>query len=120
MTDKEIEASVLETVRQVWDEGKHSVPLIWTYCTECGLDSMKQRCLGILTTCEALCARHFALRRIDEMRRERDAEARHELCMVEERKMFKDLGASVARQLTNNPPKEWRQPKLDVDDFARL
>ena len=112
MTDNEIEASVLETVRKVWDEGKHSVPLIWTHCTECGLDSMKQRCLGILTTCEALCARHFALRRIDEMRRERDAEARRRLAIEETAK-------SVTKQLTNERPSAWRQP-LDVEGFARL
>lgn len=103
MTDQEIEASVLETVRQVWDEGKHAVPLIWTYCTECVLD-VKQRCLGILTTGESLCAHHFALRRIDEMRRERDNAVKRQL----------------ANMRTNEPPKEWRQPKLDVADFARL
>ena len=118
MTDKEIEASVLETVRQVWDEGLRSVPLTWTYCTECGLD-MKQRCIGILTTCEALCARHFALRRIDEMRRERNAEARRRLTIEEEHKKLEETAKSVVRQLTNEPPKEWRQP-LDVEGFARL
>lgn len=103
MTDQEIEASVLETVRQVWDEGTHAVPLIWTYCTECGLDSTKQRCLGILTTGESLCAHHFALRRIDEMRRERDNAVKRQL----------------ANMRTNEPPKSWRQP-LDVDSFARI
>lgn len=96
----------------MWDEGLHSVPLIWTHCTECGLDT-KQRCLGILTTCEALCARHFALRRIDEMRRERDADARRRLAIEEEHKK------SVVRQLTNERPSAWRQP-LDVEGFARL
>lgn len=119
MTDKEIEASVLETVRQVWDEGKHSVPLMWTYCTECGLDSMSQRCIGILTTCEALCARHFALRRIEEMRRERDAEARRRLAIEDEHKKLEETAKSVVRQLTNERPSAWRQP-LDVEGFARL
>lgn len=119
MTDKEIEASMLETVRQVWDEGLHSVPLLWTYCTECGLDSMKQRCLGVLTTGEALCARHFALRRIDEMRRERDNEARRALALAEEHKQLEETAKSVVRQLTNERPSAWRQP-LDVTDFSRL
>ena len=118
MTDQEIEASVLETVRQVWDEGTNAVPLIWTYCTECGLD-MKQRCVGFLTTCEALCARHYALRRIDEMRRERDADVRRRLTIEEERKKLDETAKSVVRQFTNEPPKSWRQP-LDVDGFARI
>lgn len=119
MTDQEIEASVLNTVRQVWDEGKQFVPLTWTYCTECGLDSMKHRCLGILTTGEALCARHFALRRIDEMRRERDAEARRKLAIEEEHKKLEETAKSVVRQLTNERPSAWRQP-LDVEGFARI
>ena len=118
MTDQEIEASVLETVRQVWDEGLNSVPLIWTYCTECGLDT-KQRCVGFLTTCEALCARHYALRRIGEMRRERDADARRRLAIEEDRKKLDETAKSVVRQLSNAPPKTWRQP-LDVDSFARI
>lgn len=118
MTDKEIETSVLNTVRQVWDEGLHSVPLMWTYCTECH-DMTKTRCIGILTTCEALCARHFALRRIDEMRRERDNEARRRLAIEEEHKQLEETAKSVVRQLTNEPPKSWRQP-LDVEGFARI
>lgn len=119
MTDTEIEESVLKTVTDIWDKKVHGIPLIWTYCTECGMDSGKQPCIGILTTGESLCARHFALRRIDEMRRERDNEARRRLALSDEHKKLEETAKSVVRQLTNERPSAWRQP-LDVADFARL
>ena len=124
MTDQEIESKVIDIATHIWDKRDvvASRSLIYTHCTECRDKpfGLKSWCLPSITDMSTMCASCFVHKRIQEMRRERDVEARHELRMAEERKMFKDLGASVARQLTNNPPKEWRQPKLDVVDFARL
>ena len=124
MTDQEIEAKVIDIATHIWDKRDvvASRSLIYTHCTECSDKpfGLKSWCLPSITDMSTMCASCFVHKRIQELRRERDVEARRELCMAEERKMFRDLGASVARQLTNNPPKEWRQPKLDVEDFASI
>jgi hypothetical protein len=92
-------------VTEIWDEGKQWVPLTWTYCTECGLDSMKQRCIGDIVTGECLCVRHFVEKRIAEKRRERDNEVRRRLALDEEK--HKQLDSLT-------------KPILDVADFARI
>ena len=136
MTDTEIEESVLKTVAEIWDEGKQWVPLTWTYCTECGLDSMKQRCIGDIVTGECLCVRHFALRRIEEKRRERDNEVKRMLALEEQkhkklddslrriRDMRRERNKEVRHRLVldeeHKPSSSWTKPKFDVEDFARI
>lgn len=122
MTDQEIEDKLLDTIHRVWDKGESFVPLSWTHCSRCSdfRRDVKTKCISILTTGESLCAHCFAKMRIEEMRRERDAEARRRLAIEEERKKLDETAKSVVRQLTNEPPSSWRKPKLDVADFSRL
>lgn len=117
MTDQEIETSVLNTVRQVWDEGKQFVPLTLTYCTECK-DSpfgLKTWCLPSITDLSTMCASCFVHRRINELKEERDQQEARDRQMPISQQV--DYCNRVMR--SNTPPASWRKP-LDVADFARL
>lgn len=108
MTDQEIEAKVIDIATHIWDKRDvvASGSLIYTHCTECGDKpfGLKSWCLPSITDMSTLCASCFVHKRIQEMRTERDNAVKRQL----------------ADMRTNEPPKEWRQPKLDVADFARL
>ena len=105
----------------IWDKRDvfASKFLMHTYCTgaEHGEPLSKTWCLPCVATLESLCARCWIKSRVAEMIEMRD---KYNMEHDAEQKMFKELGESVARQLTNEPPASWRQPKLDVEDFARL
>ena len=118
-TDEQIEQDVIDMAVHIWDKRDvfASKFLSLTYCTSCEPQNrMKTWCLPCVATFESLCAHCWIKSRVAEMIEMRDQYNReHE----DEQKMFRELGASVARQLTNEPPASWRQP-LDVDDFARI
>lgn len=119
-TDEQIEQDVIDMAVHIWDRRDvfASKFLTRTYCTSCEpYHQIKTWCLPCVATLESLCAHCWIKSRVAEMIEMRDAYNRaHE----EEQKMFKDLGESAARQLTNTPPASWRKPKLDVADFASI
>ena len=119
-TDEQIEQDVIDMAVSIWDKRDvfASKFLYHTYCTSCEPQNrMKTWCLPCVATLESLCARCWIKSRVAEMIEMRD---KYNMEHDAEQKMFKELGESVARQLTNEPPASWRQPKLDVEDFARL
>ena len=119
-TDEQIEQEVIEMATSIWDKRDvfASKFLSHTYCTSCEPhQQMKTWCLPCVATLESLCAPCWIKSRVAEMIEMRD---KYNMEHDAEQQMFKELGASVARQLTNEPPSSWRQPKLDVEDFARL
>lgn len=119
-TDEQIEKEVMDMAVHIWDKRDvfASKFLYHTYCTSCEPhQQMKTWCLPCVATLESLCASCWIKSRVAEMIEMRDKYNReHE----EEQQMFKELGASVARQLTNEPPASWRKPKLDLADFASI
>lgn len=114
MTDQEIEAKVIDIATHIWDKRDvvASRSLIYTHCTECSDKpfGLKSRCLPSITDLSTVCASCFVHKRIQEMRAERDRQMSQE--------QQREYCNRVMR--SNTPPKEWRQPKLDVADFARL
>ena len=118
MTDQEIEAKVIDIATHIWDKRDvvASRSLIYTHCTECSDKpfGLKSWCLPSITDMSTMCASCFVHKRIQELRRERDNEARRRLAIEEENKQ------SVVRQFTNEPPASWRKTKLDVADFASI
>ena len=123
MTDEEIEAKVIDIATHIWDKRDvdASRSLIYTHCTECNDRpfGLKSWCLPSITDLSTMCASCFVHKRIQEMRRERDNAVKRQLAdMQMPAEQQKEYCNRVMR--SNNPPKEWRQPKLDVDDFARL
>ena len=120
-TDEQIEQDVVDMAVHIWDKRDvfASKCLMLTYCTcpEHGEPRLKTWCIPEIATMDSLCSGCWVHRQIQDMKDMRD---KYNMEHDAEQKMFRELGASVARQLTNEPPASWRQPKLDVDDFARL
>lgn len=99
MTDEEIEEQAIRDAMKVW---QGQVVLPYVRCTECPPDEIKQRCVCNVVDGTAMCAKHWILKRIDELK---------------------------ANDLKANEPKEpfpvaelkyGGLTPLDVDDFARL
>lgn len=99
MTDEEIEEQAIRDAMKVW---QGQVVLPYVHCTECPPDEIKQRCVCDIMEGTAMCAKHWILKRIDELK---------------------------ANELKANEPKEpfpvaelkyGGLTPLDVDDFARL
>lgn len=93
MTDDEIEAEAIRLAQDIWNNRELHLP--YTYCTECddGDRMLKRPCVCDMMDMSALCARHWIMRKIDQMKKERDQQK------------------ITIRVVT---------PKLDVADFARL
>ena len=109
-TDEQIEQEVIDMAVHIWDTRDvfASKFLYHTYCTSCEPQNrMKTWCLPCMATLESLCAHCWIKSRVAEMIEIRD-------------KYNMEHGESAARQLTNEPPASWRQPKLDVEDFASI
>lgn len=125
MTDQEIEDKVIANARRIWvDRDVSYVSLHRTYCSRCWASranqEAKQWCLPIIVTGEALCASCWVTEKIDELKHERDASVRQQLAEADMQMPKEQQEECCNRVLHHEPPKEWRQPKLDVDDFARL
>lgn len=122
-TDEQIEQDVVDMAVRIWDKRDvfASKFLSHTYCTSCEPhQQMKTWCLPCLATLESLCAHCWIKSRVAEMIEMRDKYNREHgesLDMQMPKEQQKDY---CNRVMQNQPPKEWRQPKLDVEDFARL
>lgn len=64
-----IEDEAIECAMAIWDSKQFDLP--YTYCTECSTRDIKQRCVCNVVDMSALCARHWILRKIDQIKKER-------------------------------------------------
>ena len=120
-TDEQIEQEVIAMAVSIWDKRDvfASKFLCHTYCTSCEQHKqLKTWCLPCLATLESLCARCWIKSRVAEMIEMRDKHNKEYLDMQMSQEQQREYCNRVMR--SNEPPKEWRQPKLDVADFARL
>ena len=121
-TDEQIEQEVIQMAESIWDKRDvfASKCLMHTYCTgpEHGEPRLKTWCLPQIATMDCLCAGCWVHQKIRDFKEFRDKHNREEL----DRQMSQEQQNVYCNKVmrSNTPPKEWRQPKLDVEDFARL
>lgn len=64
-TDEEIEEEAINAARKVWES---QIVLPYVHCTECPPTMMKQRCVCNVMDGTAICAKHWILKRIAELK----------------------------------------------------
>ena len=66
-TEEELEEEAIRAAHKAWD---NQVMLPFTYCSFCPPSEGKQHCVCCISTGEAICMRHWVMRKLDKLKEE--------------------------------------------------